>query len=490
MGERSAKRYAYLSVYYSHTGQYVQAEDAIRRAIATHEQMAVDKTSTSYRNDLEWLYCHRGNNYLRWHRLPKAEASYRKCIELNPAEGTLYQNLGLVLNKMARYPEAEATLHRGIEINPNNSDVHNNLGGVYREQEKYELAAASFRRAIAIQPDTPTAHINLGPVLRKLGRYDESLATYRRVQELSSKLPAWYYPSARWLRDAERLAAVAPRLPALLSGEAQPADVSEQIAVARVYQDRKLNVASVRCYANAFAAAPPSADELDSYRFDAACAAALAGCGQGDDAAKLDDADRARLRRQALDWLTADLGGWTKLGENAAERPKVRDRVERWKDKRDLAGVREAAPLATVPEAERVVWQRFWADVDHLLTRVTGRPHGEEMLTLINAKLGPDFSDTLASMNNLAISYADLGLHAEALKLREETLALMKAEFGAEHPNTLGSTVNLARSYAAVGRHLEATKLYEDALPIMKAKIPNHDFTFNCVSLPETSSSF
>ena len=49
-------------------------------------------------------------------------------------------------------------------------------------------------------------------------------------------------------------------------------------------------------------------------------------------------------------------------------------------------------------------------------------------------RLGADHHDTLMSMNNLAVSYADLGRHAEALNLREETLALRKAKLGPDHP--------------------------------------------------------
>ena len=55
------------------------------------------------------------------------------------------------------------------------------------------------------------------------------------------------------------------------------------------------------------------------------------------------------------------------------------------------------------------------------------------------AKLGPDHPDTLASMNNLALSYADAGRNDRALKLREETLALQKAKLGPDHPDTLVS---------------------------------------------------
>jgi tetratricopeptide (TPR) repeat protein len=72
--------------------------------------------------------------------------------------------------------------------------------------------------------------------------------------------------------------------------------------------------AAARFAAEAFAARPKLADDLRfPNRRNAACSAALAGCGQGQDAAKLDDAERARLRRQALDWLRADLAAWGAL---------------------------------------------------------------------------------------------------------------------------------------------------------------------------------
>jgi serine/threonine protein kinase/tetratricopeptide (TPR) repeat protein len=84
---------------------------------------------------------------------------------------------------------------------------------------------------------------------------------------------------------------------------------------------------------------------------------------------------------------------------------------------------------------------------------------------------GPDDPDTLASMGNLANSYADLGQYADALKLREETLALQKAKLGPDHPDTLMSMHNLAHSYAALGRYTDALKLREDTLALRRAKL-------------------
>ncbi len=54
--------------------------------------------------------------------------------------------------------------------------------------------------------------------------------------------------------------------------------------------------------------------------------------------------------------------------------------------------------------------------------------------TLFTQHLGPDDPLTLMSMNDLANSYAALGRHGDALKLREETLALQKVKLGPDHP--------------------------------------------------------
>jgi tetratricopeptide (TPR) repeat protein len=87
------------------------------------------------------------------------------------------------------------------------------------------------------------------------------------------------------------------------------------------------------------------------------------------------------------------------------------------------------------------------------------------------AALGPDHPDTVASMNNLACSYADAGKTDRALRLFEETLALRKATLGPDHPDTLMSMNNLAGSYAAAGQNEQALKLYEDTLALRKAKL-------------------
>jgi hypothetical protein len=114
------------------------------------------------------------------------------------------------------------------------------------------------------------------------------------------------------------------------------------------------------------------ADDLRlQHRYNAACAAARASSGQGKDANKLDEKERARLRQQALDWLRADLTCWAKtLDEgNAQTGAQVQQQMRHWLTDTDLAGFRDKGALDKLPDAERKEWHKLWADVDALLKR-------------------------------------------------------------------------------------------------------------------------
>jgi serine/threonine-protein kinase len=175
------------------------------------------------------------------------------------------------------------------------------------------------------------------------------------------------------------LAALEPRLPRILKGEEQPADAAERLVLASFCQqeDKKLYAVAARWYAEAFAADPkllagrPFAD-----RYNAACAAALAGCGQGQDAGGLDAKERARLRRQALDWLRAELEATRRQLEKepAEARPVVVQQMQHWLGDPDFAGVRGPDALGRLPEAERPAWEKLWREVEGLRQRAAGPP--------------------------------------------------------------------------------------------------------------------
>src|SRR5262249_33100192 len=157
-----------------------------------------------------------------------------------------------------------------------------------------------------------------GQALLKLGRFAEAReATHRCLDLLPPNDPSRQLVT-RQFQQCEQLLALDQKLPVLLEGTETPASDAERLALAHFCQQpfKKRSAASARFYAEAFAHdAKLAADLQQQHRYNAACAAALAGCGQGEDARALPDKVALRLRRQALDWLKADLAVYAKLAE-------------------------------------------------------------------------------------------------------------------------------------------------------------------------------
>jgi serine/threonine-protein kinase len=187
-----------------------------------------------------------------------------------------------------------------------------------------------------------------------------AVLTYDWSAAQADNLDSWICHVLR--REAEAL--ILPNLPAFLRGEHQPQDSDERIALLGVCQFRGLHRTAVRLYADAFAADPKLAGDLQGgHRYRAARCAALAAAGQGNDAQPFDDGDRPGLRRQALDWLCADLAAWPKVNDRSA----VSGTLSRWLQETDLGAVRDDEALAKLPQSEREEWGQLWSDVARLL---------------------------------------------------------------------------------------------------------------------------
>ena len=167
------------------------------------------------------------------------------------------------------------------------------------------------------------------------------------------------------------------QLTAILTGKAQPADAPHRIALAELcnMSHRRLHACAVQFYAEAIAAEPVLADDPSAgHRYNAACCAALAASGRAKDAEKADEKQRAGWRKQALDWLRADLKGWTALFERnprtkEATAKTIAKTLAHWQTDLDLAGVRDEAALKKLPPDELPAWRQLWADVTALQKR-------------------------------------------------------------------------------------------------------------------------
>jgi serine/threonine-protein kinase len=349
--------YANLAYALRAQGKEREAEAASRKAIELKPH------SEAYNN--------LGNSLASHGKYGAAEAAYHKALALRRDLPEAHTNLAIILTRQQKYAEAEAACRKGIELNPDFAPLHNSLGYALMSQERLAEAEAAYRKALQLKPDLASAYYNLGRMLMQQSQFDKAALALKSACELYPASDPCREISRGLQQRCPRYASLDTRLPGILRGAEKPADAAEQFDLAELCVCKRHYAAAARFWRDAFTAEPKSAEEAT--RYDAACAAVLAGCGQGKDANKLDNQERALWRRQALDWLRQNLAWWSNaLGKGDAQtNAQARQRLRHWKVDRDLVGIRTEDGLARLPDEERKQWERFWSDVDTLLRRVS-----------------------------------------------------------------------------------------------------------------------
>src|SRR5262249_19457364 len=181
-------------------------------------------------------------------------------------------------------------------------------------------------------------------------------------------------------QTCERLLALRPKFADLLAGYAQPTNNGERLVLADLCNQpfERCYARAAQLYVDAFAADPRLANDSSrsEQRLNAACAAALAGCGHGQDAERLEKAERAWLRGKALGWLQAELLSWKRRAartQNQQDRSAVRRALLAWQRRRALEGVRDPIALEKLPDVERLAWRNLWQEVQITLAEAEPR---------------------------------------------------------------------------------------------------------------------
>ena len=101
----------------------------------------------------------------------------------------------------------------------------------------------------------------------------------------------------------------------------------------------------------------------------------------------------------------------------------------------------------------------------------------QKLYNLYKSEVGENHPNTLNTLNNLAISYSELGDYNKALELKNTVYNAFKEILGEKHPNTLSALNNLANSYSDLGDYNKACELqnivYNAIKEILGEKHPN-----------------
>jgi tetratricopeptide (TPR) repeat protein len=305
-----------------------------------------------------------------------AAEAVRQAIRQRPDYALGYRSLGAVLEATADMDEALESTKTACRLEPNDGRTWCNYGTALRHYGRYGEAIETLQKAIALDPEYPESYCVLGDCFERTGRFREALDAYRKGLALGTKRRYWQFPTAEEVKRAERLVGLEGRLGAVVK-VAPDASPQELLDLAMMCTARKRNSEAVELFRQAFSGEPNLAlykkdFELEP-RLEAARAAALASTGVN--TSPLDDAQRAALARQAVDWLTKGLDYWEQQmppvspgqkissDDKAAIERQVYD-VKRamrvWQRYEGLEGIRDAKWLSRLPAKEREMCERLW----------------------------------------------------------------------------------------------------------------------------------
>lgn len=347
------------------SGRKDEAVASFRRAVE------LDPTNAAFHDNLAKAHDARGEP-------DEAIASYRRAIELRPGHAQTHSDFSVLLRGQGRLEEAIASCRRALEIDPEFLPAHINLAGVFLQQGKLDDAIASCRRAIEIDETCAPAHFNLGEALSIQGKLEEALSSFRRAASLWEPRRddfsiAWFAEATRKIEEVQRGVGSGSDFLALTRGDRAPKDAGELANAALLVHRRGDYVLSARLFARVLEEFP---DFLEVYphRYNAACGAAMVGCGEGEGAAALSDEERAAWRERARSWLGSEVVRWrTDLAGIPDRRRAAKEQVTGVLTDPDFARVREDEALGRLPAAEAAAWRALWEEIAALLATVEER---------------------------------------------------------------------------------------------------------------------
>ncbi|MHC4410089.1 MAG: tetratricopeptide repeat protein [Planctomycetota bacterium] len=298
-------------------------------------------------------HCMLGIALLETDRLDDAEKHLRESIRLRPTPSA-HGELGRVFFRKGKDTEAIAEYRMALDLDAQQPFAHHNIGTYHLARGEWSAAAREFELELKVQPDLTETHFGLAQTQYLAGDIRNAVKTMRRATELGSK-------RTNLLRKWENHLALLERFPALLSGKDRLQSAEQAAELALVLYLKKRHAAAAKQFLDAFEQRPALLDGL-GHRHNAACAAVLAGTGQGVDAADLDETSRKAWRARAYSWKRADLEAC-----RAKSRAELESDLRHWQVDPDLAFVRAESHLAKLPAPEAKLWRAYWRDVQAAL---------------------------------------------------------------------------------------------------------------------------
>ena len=199
-----------------------QDKDYVEMAL-TYETAISMVGPTPTRNDWN-LFFQAGIAHERLKQWPKAEAHFKRALELFPDQPQVMNYLGYSwIDMNINLEEGMDLIRAAVDLRPNDGYIVDSLGWAHYRLGEYDDAVRELERAVELRPADPTINDHLGDAYWRVGR--ELEATFQWKRALSNEPPEELKPEIE-RKLSEGLPASEKPVPATANGadkDSQPA---------------------------------------------------------------------------------------------------------------------------------------------------------------------------------------------------------------------------------------------------------------------------
>ena len=112
-------------------------------------------------------------------------AAYEKAIKINPAYSQPYNQLGYAYRFSDKLPDAERTFKKYIELIPNDPNPYDSYAELLMEEGKFDESIASYQKALAIDGNFVASYIGIGNDQMFQGKGDEARKTFDKIAKVA-----------------------------------------------------------------------------------------------------------------------------------------------------------------------------------------------------------------------------------------------------------------------------------------------------------------
>lgn len=136
--------------------------------------------------------------------------AWRRVLELDPNEVSIYENLGVTLARWGKPNDAIVQYQKALEINSNSAKLHVRMGAALSDAGKFDEALAHYQKVLEIRPEKDSAAYDatiynlIGRALAMKGEMAEALQALEKATQLRPGFGPWLYDYALALSQVSR----------------------------------------------------------------------------------------------------------------------------------------------------------------------------------------------------------------------------------------------------------------------------------------------